>query len=210
VKCDECRLPIPAGAETTKMIVEYVQDDGTSRFFGYQMPDGPLTAATGRIARAWHGKHYHARRKREARGGSVFTAAEMDALGLSAEKAAAHTVELAQRVARLRQAAAVVGRPVGDSGVLEAFRAAERGGPYPHTHTMALDPYQLRAHLTYAHGADLTARPVGVDIGAHHAGMHASDRAGEIRRQREADPGENEPVEQDWREQHVAEIPERA
>lgn len=67
MRCFHCKRTIAAGAEAQKMIVEYQQRDQSVRTFGYLMPDGPLTAATGQILRGWHGKCFHIVRKRQNR-----------------------------------------------------------------------------------------------------------------------------------------------
>lgn len=67
MRCTVCKTLIAAGVDQQKMIVEYVQPDGAVKTFGYLMPDGPLTAATGTLHRAFHHKHYHVVRKQNAR-----------------------------------------------------------------------------------------------------------------------------------------------
>lgn len=67
MKCGECRRSIAAGIEAKRMICEYQQDDGTTKLFGHQMPDGALDKATGRLVTGWHNRCYWALRKRAAR-----------------------------------------------------------------------------------------------------------------------------------------------
>lgn len=198
------------------MIVAYRQPDGSTKIFGHLMPDGPLTAATGQLLRGWHSKCFHIVRKREARGdavtgrvlgdrlptgydiaGIVLTRDEADALG-----AAPDTRYLSERLAALRAVAQRVGKPIGDPEVTEAFRAAEQGGPYPHTHDLPLETYQLLHHLCHAHGLDW------VDIGARavHAELHARAALDGHRQQRADDPGETPTEETDWREQVAVDV----
>lgn len=72
MKCHQCKRNIAAGAEAQKMIVEYRQPDDTLLIFGFLMPAGPKTAATGQLVRGWHHKCWHIVRKREARGDERF------------------------------------------------------------------------------------------------------------------------------------------
>lgn len=69
MKCAECRRDIRRGAEEQKRVEYRLQGDGTEKVFGYQMPDGPLDVATGRLVRVIHSKHYWANLKAEHRGG---------------------------------------------------------------------------------------------------------------------------------------------
>ncbi len=71
MKCGECRRSIAAGIEAKRMICEYLQSDGTTKVFGLQMPDGPLTQATGQLTRGWHNRCYWALRKRNLRDSSI-------------------------------------------------------------------------------------------------------------------------------------------
>lgn len=224
MKCSSCKRNIAAGAEAQKMIVEYVQDDGSSKIFGYMMSDGPLSSATGRILRAWHHKHYHVERKREARGDAltgrvlsggptaydisemVMTRAEMTALGLDpTDEPVAGTAEVSRRLDQLRDVAHRIGKAVGDLTVNEAFWAELYGANYEHTHHLRLDNYQLFAHLAYAHDVpgDLTiAKPHDL-----HDQLHARMRQQAIARDRAAEQ-DQDPQTRDWRDQFTAELRE--
>lgn len=147
-------LHIAAGIEARKMIVAYDQIDGTVKVFGYQMPDGPISAATGSLKHGWHHKCFHVARKREARMGAGHTAPD-------------DPIALERLHAELRQVAARIGKPVGDPEVAEAHRAAAHGGPYAHGHEFPLDDYQLVAHLRHAHGWDGAGNARGIHADAH-------------------------------------------
>jgi hypothetical protein len=224
VKCSTCKRNIAAGAEAQKMIVEYVQTDGSTLIFGYMMTDGSLSEATGRLLRAWHHKHYHVERKREARGDaltgrvvaggpnaydfaeSALSHEESYALGLdpSNENLAA-TAHLGRRLDRLREVARRVGKAVGDLTVMEAFWAEENGSPYEHGHHLRLENYQLFAHLLYAHGVPGDATITNVQ--AEHDRLHAVMKQQAIVALREAD-ATTESLTRDWREQFTAELRE--
>lgn len=219
MKCCACHRGIASGVEAKKMVVEYTQPDGSTKLFGYQMPDGELPAATGRILRGWHAKCFHVQRKREARGDAVtgrvlaggptgydihsmvLTRDDLVALGITAEQARAQgTAHLTERLNRLRAVARSIGKAVGDLTVLEAFWAEEKGGPYPHGHHLPMEMYQLAAHLRYAHGIN---GPITDSVRVHkelHAHMELSRRIDD----RDADPGHQDPQESDWRTQLVA------
>lgn len=220
MKCSSCKRNIAAGAEAQKMIVEYVQGDGSTRIFGYMMADGPLSEATGRILRAWHHKHYHVERKREARGDAltgrvlaggpnaydiadmVLTREQAYALGLDpTDEPVVTTAHLSDRLTKLREVARSVGKAVGDLTVMEAFWAEENGGPYEHGHHLRLENYQLFAHLHYAHGVpgDRTI----VNVHAEHDRLHAIMKQQAITRLRGP---EDEQQTRDWRDQFTAEI----
>ena len=64
-----CRRDIRRGAEEQKRAEYHRQPDGTVKVFGYQMPDGPLSAATGPLVKVIHSKHYWSTLKAENRGG---------------------------------------------------------------------------------------------------------------------------------------------
>lgn len=221
MRCTHCKGNIAAGADAAKMIVEYTQPDGSVKVFGFGMPDGPVSEATGRLLRAYHHKHFWVVRKREQRGdavtgrvlsgiptgydiaGLVLTRDEAGALGLSEGEARAQgTAYLTARLDALRAVAARIGKPVGDPYVQEALRADEHGGPYPHSHHLALGTYQLLAHLHHAHGRER------VDAGAQalHNELHAQAALAGTQRARLADPGHADPGERDWRGQAVADI----
>lgn len=217
MRCTVCKKDIPSGAEARKMIAEYTQDDGTTKVFGYLMHDGELSAATGRLIRGWHHKCFHVVRKREARGdqvtGRVLVGAVLPTGYEIAElvDAADGTRFLSERVELVRAVARAVGMPVGDPMVTEAFRAMEHGGPYPHTHHLRLETYQLLGHLRYAHGIDFDPAG-GVPAQQQHDELHAEQRAQAaleaIRDDRDADPGYTATEETDWREQVVTELNE--
>lgn len=221
MKCVVCKRPISAGADALKMVVEYIQADGSVKLFGYMMADGPLTTATGQLLHAFHWKCLHIVRKREARGdavtgraalggvptgydisAAVLTRDEFEALGISMDEARDRTAGLTARVTLLREVARRIGKGVGDATVLEAFWADEHSGPYPHSHHLRLEVYQLRAHLLYAHGYDFTtATRAGVHI--IHDELHAKAAAVHTAAVRAADAGHTDTAERDWRP-HVA------
>jgi hypothetical protein len=187
------------------MIVEYRQADGSSLLFGYQMPAGALSAATGRIVRAWHHKHYHVDRKREARG-DVVTGRVMSGAPTGyqiADAAAEGTQWLSNRMEHLARVARRIGKGVGDAQVIEAARADEHGGPYLHEHRFALEPYQLHAHLRYAHGHDPDGG--GTSLTHAHAELHARQALERTTGHRAAD-GEPPPQTRDWREQYAVDL----
>ncbi len=190
MKCTSCKINIPAGSAAAKMIVEYQQPDGSTRFFGYQMPDGPLSAATGYILRGFHHKCFHALRKRAARAlvdvPTCYEAGDTNDLDLDALRAVAHTV----------------GKPIGDPEVNEAYKARQHGGPYPHTHDMPMDTYQTLAHLRHAHG--LTASLPDPHFAHEH--LHATAAALAINEARQDDPGHHEPPVHDWRTQSTTDV----
>lgn len=221
MKCSVCKRNIAAGADAQKMIVEYAQPDGTTKIFGYMMADGPLTTATGQILRAWHHKHFHIQRKREQRGDAVtgrvltgiptgyeigdlvLTREEAGALGFTEEQARERgTAHLSAQLQRLHEVAARIGKRVGDPYAHEAFWADQHHGPYPHTHHLRLETYQLLAHLHYAHGFDW------VEVGAQgvHNELHAQETLAQAQAARLADPGHIDPPERDWRDQAVVDI----
>lgn len=227
MKCDHCHRRIPAGAEARKMVVEYRDADGCPTLFGYQMPAGPLTAATGRLSRGWHRRCFHIVRKRQVKGdtvtgrvltdaptaytigGLVLSRDEADALGLSEADRQRGSRELTEHLDLLRAVAATVGKPLGDPEVSEAFAAARHGGPYEHTHDLPLDAYHLRAHLRHAHGhepstqllAGAATYPAGV-----HAAAHAAAANRRLHTARDDDPGHRPAVDADWRGQTTADL----
>lgn len=69
MKCQVCRRDIRRGAEEQKRVEYRRQPDGSVKVYGYQMPDGPLSAATGPLVKVIHSKHYWAESKDQARGG---------------------------------------------------------------------------------------------------------------------------------------------
>ncbi len=207
MKCDSCHHSIASGVDAKKMICAYTQPDGATRIFGYLMPDGPLTEATGRLAKGWHHKCYHQLRKREARGNAV-TGRVIPGMPTAYEANLGTALDgLRDAVAEIKALAREVGKPVGDPHVHEAYQAKQHGGPYPHTHTMPLDAYQLLGHLHYAHGKPRA--PQGHDkrpLAEQHAELHAQAAQQGASAARIHDPGHDEPVDQDWREQRVAEL----
>ncbi len=209
MKCCVCKNNIPAGAAAQKMIVEYEQADGSVLIFGYMMPDGPLTAATGRILRGYHGKCFWVVRKREARGDAVTgrvlvgapTAYEIAAL----TDGDGNTAFISERLQKLRALARSIGKGVGDPTVLEAFWAQENGGPYEHTHHLPLEAYQLRAHLFYAHG-QTGGQHVNISQGLQHDGLHAMAARAQVDAVRGQDPDFAPVPERDWRSQVVEDV----
>jgi len=223
MRCASCHRNIAAGAEAQKMVVEYRQPDDSIKIFGYQMPDGPLSAATGRLVRGLHSKCFWVSKKREAKGDAgrivagtptgydidqlVLTKDDLVALGITeAEARKRSTVQLSAQVQRLRVMAEQLGKAVGDPTVQEAFAAQEHGGPYEHLHHHRLEVYQLIAHLEYAHGLrDVRLlRSVGA-LQDQHAELHAAMALAKIQSRRIAD-NEPEPRTTDWRDQYTAEL----
>jgi hypothetical protein len=218
MRCCVCKRLIASGVEATKMIVEYRQPDASTILFGLGTPGGPLSGATGQILRGWHSKCFHVVRKREQRGDTVtgrvlaglpsgydlaamvLTREDLESLGLSEDQARERgTAYLTQRLDRLRAIAHRVGKAIGDAAVMEAFRAEEHGGPYPHTHDLQMDHYHLREHLRYAHGIDFDALGL-LPLPRHHNELHATARrADAIQAGRATDPGHRAPRETDWR-----------
>ena len=70
MRCAECKREFRRGAEEAKRVEYRRQPDGSVKVFGHQMPDGPLSEATGVLERAIHSKHYWAGVKAERRGGA--------------------------------------------------------------------------------------------------------------------------------------------
>lgn len=218
MKCDSCHRNIAAGVAAAKMIIEYLQPDGSIKTFGYMMPDGRLSQATGRILRGYHSKCWWIKTKRAARGDLATvpsgydieqilpSSAEIEALGLTTEQAIARGAQLSAHVEQLHTIARQVGLPVGDPTVTEAYQAHQRGGPYPHTHTTTLDAYQLRAHLRYAHGRELTDRHDAGPWREVHNELHARQALAATEAVRHADPGHVDDTATDWRTQTVADV----
>lgn len=219
MKCSHCKRPIAAGVDAQKMIVEY-QVTGQSVFYGYGMPAGGLSRATGRPIAAFHHKCWHVLRKREARGDVVtgrvldgapsaydmsalaITREEATVLGLTEDEIHDRTGYLTERLHALRAIARTIGKGVGDPTVQEAWWAYQADGPYPHRHRMPQEMYQLRAHLRFAHGLeDLTTVTGGLHL--HHYALH---RQADLLADRADDPGFREPDGPDWRDQHQADI----
>jgi hypothetical protein len=209
------------------MIVEYRQADATTRIHGYMMSDGPLSAATGRMVRGWHHKCYWIATKREARGDAVTgrviegTPSAYDigqlvldrddllALGITEAQARARgTAYLSDKLTRLREIAAHIGKGVGDAMVQEAFAAQEHGGAYEHNHHHRLDTYQLVAHLEYAHGiTDARLLHSEDNLQDFHAEQHARRALQAIQENRAAEPDYQDQVPvRDWRSQFTADI----
>lgn len=209
MRCCSCKRNIAAGADAQKMIVEYRQSDGTTKIFGYTMPDGPLSNATGQIVRAWHFKHFHVQRKREARGDAV-TGRVLNGIPTGYEIADTDTREMSERLDRLHDVARRIGKAVGDPMVAEAYAAEEHGGPYPHSHHLRMEIYQLLAHLKYAHGQGLygAKKALSQDSHLYHDELHAAMVCKQVRAAREEDPSYTDPPERDWRDQSVLDIEE--
>lgn len=203
MKCCVCQTNIAAGAAATKMIVEYEQSDGAVKTFGYQMPAGPLSAATGRLHAGYHHKCFHVVRKRAARGDAVTgrvlsgapTAYDIDSLD---------TTSLTESAEALRAMAAKVGKPVGDPHVTEALIAEKNGGPYPHKHRYTLETYHLLAHLQHAHGID--PQHLHRKTRELHEALHVHQAADETAAARCADPHHVDTIETDWRPQVVHDV----
>ncbi len=211
MKCHSCHHNIPAGVAAKKMIVDYLQVDGTVKTFGYMMSDGKLSEATGRILRGYHHKCWWVRKKRDARGDAV-TGRVMGAAvptGYSIQDALdgdAHTA-MAAHVEHLRVIARQVGKPVGDPTVAEAYWADVRGGPYPHGHEFKLDTYHLRAHLAHAHGYPrVDDLPAGMTLQSLHEEFHARAALSATTEVRTDDPGHVDPTTTDWRPQVAVDI----
>lgn len=203
MRCNLCKRPIASGVEARKMIVEFTQPNRTTKLFGYQMPDGELTAATGVLFRGWHNRCFHVVRKRAARGDVVSGRILSGAVPTGYDLAAGQGTELLSvRLAQLQEVARRIGRAVGDPAVTEAWRADEHGGPYPHVHELPLDTYQLHAHLRYAHGVEeLTAPARSV-----HEELHARLALEATRTARDNDPGHRPPEDVDWRRPETVDI----
>lgn len=60
VKCADCKLEIRRGAEEHKRVEFRLMPDKSIKIFGWQMPDGPLTAAFGPLVKVLHSKCYWA------------------------------------------------------------------------------------------------------------------------------------------------------
>jgi hypothetical protein len=209
LRCCHCKLNIASGAEARKMIVEYTQPDNSVKTFGYQMPDGPLTVATGTLLRGWHHKCWHVVRKRELRGDAV-TGRVVAGIPTGYTAEAADSRALSDQLAELRAIAAEVGKAIGDPTVAEAYAARRHGrSPYPHRHQFRLDSYHLLAHLRYAHDVPFDVpdpEHIAGSMRAIHDGLHVAMVNGEARAARDADPGQVEPVDADWRDHTTADI----
>jgi hypothetical protein len=70
MRCQVCKRQIRRGVEEQKRVQYHLQPDGSEKIFGYQMPDGPLTSATGPLVRVMHSIHYWADVKNASRGDS--------------------------------------------------------------------------------------------------------------------------------------------
>lgn len=225
MRCTSCQRNVAAGVEAQKMIVEYQQPDGTTKVFGYMMPDGPISKATGQMVKGFHHKCFWISKKREARGGSVTgrvmaggpTGYDIDqialgkddlaALGITPEEALKRgTIQLSVRLARLREVAEAMGKGVGDAQVQEAFTALESGGPYRHQHHHRLETYQLIAHLEHAHGLrDLKILRTHAGLQDQHVELHAQ-AAQQLLVSERAGQEDAETPTRDWREQYTIEI----
>lgn len=75
MRCNPCQQPIRPGAEERKRVewhVVFNEARGNEvRVFGENMPDGPLSQATGRLLKVAHSKCYWAEWKRVNRGGDA-------------------------------------------------------------------------------------------------------------------------------------------
>lgn len=70
-RCFSCQGVIRPGMEMAKRVEFWQQPDTTVKVFGENMPDGPLSAATGTLVRIQHQKEYWAQTKRGRRGGDA-------------------------------------------------------------------------------------------------------------------------------------------
>lgn len=226
MRCTSCHRNVAAGVEAQKMIVEYRQDDGSSRLYGFMMSDGALTSATGQMVRGWHHKCYWIAKKREARGGAVTgrvvaggpTGYDIDQMALSKEDLVAFgitteealrrgTGQLTARMVALRKVAEQLGKGVGDAQVQEVFLADAHNGPYAHVHLHRLDTYQLLAHLKYAHGVvDEKIPRTNGGIQDQHIELHAKAALDELVRDRQDNYADAEMTVRDWRDQHTVEM----
>lgn len=68
MRCALCKLPVRRGAEEHKRVEYHQMPDQTVKVFGWQMPDGPLAAASGQLIKVLHSKCYWAAVKAERRG----------------------------------------------------------------------------------------------------------------------------------------------
>jgi hypothetical protein len=127
----------------------------------------------------------------------------MAAIGLDpADAAFVDTRQYSDRLARLHELARSVGKAVGDVTVLEAYWGEQNGSPYEHGHQFRLEPYQLRAHLRYAHGVS----ELPSDINDLHSQLHARMQAAAIARIRTTEK-ERETPDRDWREHLEYDVP---
>jgi hypothetical protein len=228
VKCSKCKRDINRGTELTKSVAEYQQADGTIKVYGFDREDGdwqgPDAHPTGRLFRAWHYKCFRVSEKRERRGGdavsgrgmgAIPTAYEITALtanqdelamlGISEEQAKTmNTQALTDRVMEARRQAAESGEGADSWVFKEKQRAADKGGPYDHTHMIKLEDFQLKPHLLYAHGVEPLASAGGRQH--QHAEIHAKMALEKTQASRRQDPGYAEPRESDWRDQTVVEV----
>lgn len=224
MRCYYCKRDISKGPETTKMVCQYTQGDSTVKTFGLNMPDGPLSAAAGQLFRAWHSKCYFQAKKREGRGGDamsgrmqagvptaysvgemVLNADDLQARGMTVQDVRESTRSIQSEMDRMRVLAREMGIGVQDWRVKEAFRAQEKGGPYPHHHAAQMDDFQRRPHLLHAHGKD-TEGMTFPEMREWHDQEHAREAQERIRADRARDPGYRGESESDWRSQTVADI----
>lgn len=225
MRCNLCKRPIRPGLETQKMIADYVQPDATVKTFGLEQEDGPISAATGKIVRAYHCIHWMAARKRENRGGNAFTGRtfgsvssayeigqhamnreDLESLGLAEEKAGTQFVS--DRIARLREIANEMELGIEDWHVKERLRREEHGDqPYVHQHMASLPHFQVTPHLVYAHGVQVTERDTPLaEQKRIHTELHAQMVLRATQQSREQDAGYLPPHEADWRPQEVHEV----
>jgi hypothetical protein len=226
VRCARCKQAISRGVALQKAVGIYSKPDGGEVALGFDRPDGKPPwlggEAPGPLKRCYHYKCFMIVWKAENRGGLSMSGAgvghtptayeitalsanqdELALLGLTPEQAAAMSTEdLTRRVMDNR----------GDGGASsEAFwrsrekrRAEEKGGPYAHTHSVDLVDYQLKTHLPYAHGISPMASADSRN--RQHAEAHARLALEATQAARAADPGYNEPVDSDWRDQTQLEV----
>lgn len=227
MRCHRCKKDVNRGGELAKSIMVYQQSDGATRTYGWDRPDGLIAACggtpTGRLLHVYHYKCYCVSVKHDGDGdvthgtitGRIPTAYEITAmtanldelamLGLTEEQARGMTTKaLTDRVTQTLKAAMESGTGASDWAFKERHRAEEKGGPYAHRHHVALQDFQLRPHLLYAHGEDPMKSETSRRL--RHDEVHAVAAADEIRTARQSDAGYSPRGESDWRTQFVAEV----
>jgi hypothetical protein len=68
MRCAGCKQEIRRGAEERKRVEFRLQPDGSTKVFGWQMPDGDLDKASGQLVKVMHSKEYWVMVKAERRG----------------------------------------------------------------------------------------------------------------------------------------------
>lgn len=227
MRCHSCFRQISKVLQA-KMIVDYVVN-GETKTYGFMAPDGPLTAVPedATLLHVYHFKCWQILRKREARGGDMNTGRllgtdvvpsaydigrlvvnrdDLYEMGLTEDQAREQTTrKFTERAAEIRKLAQEAGAAVEEIAERERRQAVEHGGPYEHTHYSSIDRQRLESHLLWAHGHVAETRSYGY-MGVTHGELHALMAQIAKQREREADPGHQEPEERDWREQFVTDI----